>query len=200
MRHQASGFNRDHTPAQTAQRVLSFLKRLRKDKEKESAPGGGWLDRLKQGLEKTRKLLGTDVTELFRPGRALDETLYEELETALLTADVGVGATRSLMRGAARARAARRLYRGSAAARGAARTRCSRCCEPLAVPLDVDAHQPFVIMLAGVNGTGKTTSIGKLAHYYQGQRQVGAARRRRHLPRRRAGAARSHGASATTSR
>jgi fused signal recognition particle receptor len=149
--------------------VLGFLRGSKnKDKEKESAPGGGWLDRLKQGLEKTRKLLNTDVTELFRPGRALDETLYEELETALLTADVGVGATAALME-AIRARARREGHTDAAQLREALRGALLELLEPLAVPLAVDAHRPFLIMLAGVNGTGKTTSIGKLAHYYQGQ-------------------------------
>jgi fused signal recognition particle receptor len=77
--------------------VLSFLKGSR-----DNPSGGRWLDRLKQGLEKTRKLLGTDVTQLFRPGRALDEAFYEELETALLTADVGLTATAALLEQCAR--------------------------------------------------------------------------------------------------
>ena len=145
--------------------MLSFLKGS-KDKEKEAAPGGRWLDRLKQGLEKTRKLLGTDVTELFKPGRALDETLYEELETALLTADVGVGATAALIEGV-RARARRESYTDASQLREALRGALLEALKPLAAPLAVDSHRPFVIMLAGVNGAGKTTSIGKLAHYYQ---------------------------------
>ena len=163
-----SAIGLDHyTPDQTAHRVLSFLKGSKdKEKEKESAPGGRWLDRLKQGLEKTRKLLGTDVTHLFRPGRALDEALYEELETALLTADVGVGATTALLEGV-RARARREGYTDAAQLREALRGALLDALAPLAAPLAVDSCRPFVIMLAGVNGSGKTTSIGKLAHYYQ---------------------------------
>jgi fused signal recognition particle receptor len=145
--------------------VLSFLKGS-KDKEKEAAPGGSWLDRLKHGLEKTRKLLGTDVTELFRPGRALDETFYEELETALLSGDVGVGATAALIDGV-RARARREGYTEASQLREALRGALLELLKPLAAPLAVDSHRPFVIMLAGVNGSGKTTSIGKLARYYQ---------------------------------
>ena len=108
------------------------------------------------------------VKELFGRRATLDEAFYEELETALLRADVGVAATAALIR-RLRARARREGYTDAAqlrsAARGAAR----------AVEADRRAargrphHQPFVIMLAGVNGAGKTTSIGKLAHYYQQQ-------------------------------
>ena len=147
--------------------MLSFLKGS-KDKEKETAPGGRWLDRLKQGLEKTRQLLGTDVAHLFRPGRALDESLYEELEAALLTADVGVSATAALIEGV-RGRARREGYTEAGQLREALHGALLEALKPLAAPLAVDSHRPFVIMLAGVNGGGKTTSIGKLAHYYQGR-------------------------------
>ncbi len=68
-----------------------------------------------------------------------------------------------------RARARREGYTDAAQLREALRGALLEMLEPLAVPLAVDAHRPFVIMLAGVNGSGKTTSIGKLAHYYQGQ-------------------------------
>ena len=143
--------------------MLSFLKG---SKEKEESGGGRWLDRLKQGLEKTRKLLGTDVGDLFRPGRALDESLYEELETALLTADVGVTASAALIE-AVRARARREGYTDAAQLKQALHDALLETLRPITVPLEVESHKPFVIMLAGVNGSGKTTSIGKLAHYYQ---------------------------------
>jgi fused signal recognition particle receptor len=109
----------------------------------------GWLARLKTGLTKTREKLGAQVAGLFGVGRKLDEAFYEELETVLLSADVGITATTHLI-DALRAQARREL-------------------KPIEQPLDVGTHRPFVIMLAGVNGAGKTTSIGKLAHYYQGQ-------------------------------
>ena len=140
--------------------MLSFLKGSKE------GGGSGWLDRLKQGLDKTRKLLGTDVTHLFRPGRALDEALYEELEAALLMADVGVTASASLLQ-AVRARARREGYTEASQLREALRYALLETLKPIAVPMEVDAHKPFIIMLAGVNGSGKTTSIGKLAHYYQ---------------------------------
>ena len=140
--------------------MLSFLKGS-PDKS-----GGGWLDRLKQGLDKTRKQLGTRLAGLFSPGRALDESLYEELEAALLMADVGVTASAELIK-AVRARARREGYTEAGQLRHALQSALLDALKPIAVPLEVDAHRPFVIMLAGVNGGGKTTSIGKLAHYYQ---------------------------------
>ena len=141
--------------------MLSFLKGS-------SSAGGSssWVDRLKQGLDKTRQQLTTRLAGLFTPGRALDESLYEELETALLTADVGPTATTALLQ-AVRARARREGYTEAGQLRQALQAALLEALKPIAVPLAVDAHRPFVIMLAGVNGSGKTTSIGKLAHYYQ---------------------------------
>ena len=128
--------------------------------------GSRWLDRLKQGLDKTRKVLGTDVADLLQAGRALDENLCEELEAALLMADVGVTASAALMQ-AVRACPAGRLCRRRAVARSV--EECAARNVETASPCRwrVDAHRPFVIMLAGVNGGKQTTSIGKIAHYYQ---------------------------------
>ena len=125
---------------------------LKKDKE-QSAPTSSWGERLKQGLARTRDLLNRDISELFS-GRAIDESFYEELETSLITADVGVSATGFLIT-RLRDQARRAGYQEAGPLR------------PVAVPLDVSTHKPFVIMLAGVNGAGKTTSIGKIAKYYQ---------------------------------
>jgi fused signal recognition particle receptor len=149
------------TSVETLKRVLSFLKG-----SPDESGGSRWLDRLKQGLDKTKKLLGTDVGHLFRPGRVLDESLYEELETALLMADVGVTASAELMQ-TVRARARREGYTEAGQLRQALHDALLIALEPIAVPLDITTHKPFIIMIAGVNGSGKTTSIGKLAHYYQ---------------------------------
>jgi fused signal recognition particle receptor len=128
---------------------------------------GGWLDRLKRGLEATRRTLNTPVTELFsRP--KLDDTLYEELETVLLTADCGVAAATHLTE-QLRATARRERYHDPAQLGPELRRALTELLAPLAQPLDVSAHRPFVIMLAGVNGAGKTTTIGKLARRFQSQ-------------------------------
>jgi fused signal recognition particle receptor len=135
----------------------------------EGAPAeapGGWLGRLRQGLTKTRRQLGGKLAGVFGAGRKIDEALYEELETVLLTADVGVPATERLIT-ELRAIARRERYTEAAQLRQGLRSLLVDLLKPLEQPLDVTARKPFVIMLAGVNGAGKTTSIGKLAHYYQ---------------------------------
>jgi len=139
--------------------LLSFLK-------SSTTEGGGWFARLRHGLSRTREQLGGRLAGLFATGRALDEGFYEELEAALITADVGVAASAHLL-GELRRRARRDGLSDPAGLRQALQTALRELLEPIAVPLEVEAHRPFVIMLAGVNGSGKTTSIGKLAHYYQ---------------------------------
>jgi len=128
----------------------------------------GWLGRLRAGLTKTRRQLGDRLTGLFGAGRKLDDEFYEELETVLLTADVGVAATEHMIE-ALRAQARRERYTEAAQLKQGLRSLLLELLRPIEQPLDVSTHKPFVIMLAGVNGAGKTTSIGKLAHYYQQQ-------------------------------
>jgi fused signal recognition particle receptor len=125
----------------------------------------GWRARLKQGLARTRGLLNRDLTELFARAR-IDEGFFESLETTLLAADVGVAATEFLVE-RVREEARRSRYDQPAQLKSALRAALLDLLRPLAIPLDVGAHRPFIIMLAGVNGAGKTTSIGKIANYYQ---------------------------------
>jgi fused signal recognition particle receptor len=134
----------------------------------EEVESAGWFNRLKAGLAKTRRQLGGRLSGLFGAGRKLDEGFYEELETVLLTSDVGVTATEFLI-DSLRARARREGYTEAAQLREALAELLMDELRPIEQPLDVSTHKPFVIMLAGVNGSGKTTSIGKLAHYYQQQ-------------------------------
>jgi len=131
-----------------------------------STDGGRWFARLRDGLARTRDELGNRLTGLFGTARPLDEAFYEELEAALIAADTGVAASTHLL-AELRERARREGIADSARLKQALQDALRRLLEPVAVPLDVDAHRPFVILLAGVNGSGKTTSIGKLAHYYQ---------------------------------
>ncbi|HXF65099.1 MAG TPA: signal recognition particle-docking protein FtsY [Burkholderiales bacterium] len=140
--------------------MLSFLK--------PSDNGGGWLERLKSGLAKTRRSLEGRLAGLFGATRPLDEAFYEELESALIAADVGVTAAAHLIE-ELRARAQRDRVADPAGLKLLLRQALVELLAPLAVPLEVDAHRPFVIMVAGVNGSGKTTSIGKIAHYYRGR-------------------------------
>ena len=138
--------------------MLSFLKSGQKS-------GAGWTARLKEGLARTRKVLNTDLKDLFAGG-PIDEAFFDELETTLLLADVGVSATEQLI-GDLRATVRREGLRERQELKGALREALLRLLKPIAVPLVVDSPKPFIVMLAGVNGAGKTTSIGKIAKYYQ---------------------------------
>jgi len=122
-----------------------------------------WAARLKAGLARTRDVLNTPVSELFSR-RTIDEALFEELETALLQADCGVAATRSLI-----ASLRKQKLADGEALRRALKDALTELLAPLQRSLDTSSAKPFVIMVAGVNGSGKTTSIGKLAKWLQSQ-------------------------------
>jgi fused signal recognition particle receptor len=121
--------------------------------------------RLKQGLAKTRKQLGGQLASLFGGGKIDDET-YEELETILLTSDIGVVATQKLLDNLKK-HVKRENLEDTSALKNALKSELMGVLSPLEVPLQTNTHAPFVIMLVGVNGAGKTTTIGKLAKLFQ---------------------------------
>jgi fused signal recognition particle receptor len=147
--------------------MFSFLKRD-KDEAAERADGDGWTARLRRGLASTRARLGGQLAAVFGAGRKVDEALFEELESVLLASDVGIGATRYLLDDT-RARARRDRLEDAAQIRDALKQSLLDLLEPLERPLDTAAAKPFVILMAGVNGAGKTTSIGKLAKLLQSE-------------------------------
>jgi fused signal recognition particle receptor len=122
-----------------------------------------WAARLKAGLARTRDVLNTPVSELFTRQR-VDESSYEDLETALLQADCGVAATEAIL-GALR----KKKFADGEALRRGLKDAIADLLGPLEKKLDAASRTPFVIMVAGVNGSGKTTSIGKLAKWLQSQ-------------------------------
>jgi fused signal recognition particle receptor len=138
--------------------LLGFLK-----KSEGSSTGVAWLDRLKRGLAKT----GSQLSGLFG-GARIDEQLFEELETALIAADAGLTATARLLE-RLRTRVKKDRIETPAALKEALVAELSELLAPLERPIEITTKKPFVIMVAGVNGSGKTTSIGKLAKWYQGQ-------------------------------
>jgi fused signal recognition particle receptor len=144
--------------------MLSFLKR---DKDEASAQGG-WAARLRRGLASTRARLGDQLAAVFGAGRKVDESLFEELESVLLSCDIGVDATRHLLE-ATRARAKRGRLDDAAQIRDALKQSLLELLKPLEQPLDTGKAKPFVILMTGVNGAGKTTSIGKLANLFQSE-------------------------------
>jgi fused signal recognition particle receptor len=122
-----------------------------------------WAARLKAGLARTRQALGGGLGALLGRGR-LDDALYEELETALIGADCGVAATQAIV-----ASLRKRNPQDGEALRRALKEELVRLLEPLERTLEASGAKPFVIMVAGVNGSGKTTTIGKLAKRLQGE-------------------------------
>jgi fused signal recognition particle receptor len=133
-----------------------------------SAPKSGWLSRLKSGLAATRQKFGTQLGTLLGQHGKIDESLYDELETLLLSADVGVASTETLI-AETRKCVARDRITDPAQLKAVLKECLLQILEPVAQPLAIGAQRPFVLLVAGVNGSGKTTSIGKLAKYYQGQ-------------------------------
>jgi len=127
----------------------------------------GWTERLKSGLSRTRAQFGGKLTGLFRRAR-IDDELLEELEATLLMADVGSDATQYLL-AELKAAVRRDQLQTPAQLQLALAEALEELLQPLEQPLDVSAHRPFIIMIAGVNGAGKTTSIGKLARHFQAQ-------------------------------
>ena len=128
----------------------------------------GWAQRLKQGLTKTREKLGGQLSGLLGVGRKIDAELFDELETLLITADIGVEATQALL-DTLQKRVRRENLTEATQLHRALSEALTQMLQPLQVPLVIGAQRPFILMLAGVNGAGKTTTIGKLAKLFQAQ-------------------------------
>lgn len=127
----------------------------------------GFFARLKQGLAKTSASLGEGMASLFLGKKAIDDDLLDELETRLLTADVGVEATTAIIQSLTR-RVARKELADSDALYKALQEELAAMLRPVEQPLAIDGQrQPYVILVVGVNGVGKTTTIGKLAKKLQ---------------------------------
>jgi fused signal recognition particle receptor len=119
----------------------------------------GWMSRLKQGLARTR----VNITGLFSGG-VIDDALFEDLEVALISADVGMPATQALL-AALRDRIKLQGLKTAEDVREALKDELAQRLAPCEGALRLDAARPLVVMVAGVNGAGKTTSIGKLSHW-----------------------------------
>jgi fused signal recognition particle receptor len=147
--------------------MLSFLKRD-KGEASETGPDAGWAAKLRQGLAATRARLGARLGTAFGFGRKIDDALFEELESILLSSDVGVEATAYLL-DTARARARRQGLTDASQIHDELKRALLELLRPLERPLEIRPPAPFIILIAGVNGAGKTTSIGKLARLFQAQ-------------------------------
>ena len=135
--------------------------------EQERPTKEGFFARLKRSLVKTRQNLGSGFISLFR-GKKIDDDLFEELEEQLLIADVGVETTRRIITNLTQ-QANRKQLRDAEALYGLLKAEMASILANVDAPLDVSGKGPFVILMVGVNGVGKTTTIGKLARQYQAQ-------------------------------
>ena len=147
--------------------MFSFKKDIQQGTEPAKRPG--FFQRLKQGLTRTRAGLTDGLARLVLGKKVIDDEVLDEIETHLLTADVGAAATQRIL--ADLASRVQRKQLGDAAALLAALKEdmaaiLAPCSRPLAIPAEI---RPFIILMVGVNGVGKTTTIGKLAKRLQGE-------------------------------
>ena len=132
----------------------------------------GWFSRLRQGLTKTREGLSSRLGEVFSVGKALDQSLIDEIETLLITSDFGMTVTQEIIHSLTRSMS-RKTLRDAEAVRQALKASLVDMIAPSALPLSSPEQGLMVILMVGVNGAGKTTTAGKLAHFYKAQgRQV----------------------------
>ncbi len=132
-------------------------------KDKPQDNKASWFARLKQGLAKTSSSLGEGMASLFLGKKEIDDDLLDELETRLLTADVGMEATMAIMANLTR-RVARKELADSGALYQALQVEMADLLRPIEQPMQITPEKkPYVILVVGVNGAGKTTTIGKLA-------------------------------------
>ena len=130
---------------------------------------GGFFSRMRQGLSKTSANLGEGMANLFLGEKEIDDELLEEMETRLLMADVGIEATTMIME-TLQQRVTRRQVSSRKALYRALQDELEALLAHVAKPLEIDtSKKPYVILVVGVNGVGKTTTIGKLAKRLQGE-------------------------------
>ncbi|WP_282052578.1 signal recognition particle-docking protein FtsY [Escherichia coli] len=135
--------------------------------EQEKPTKEGFFARLKRSLLKTKENLGSGFISLFR-GKKIDDDLFEELEEQLLIADVGVETTRKIITNLTEG-ATRKQLRDAEALYGLLKEEMGEILAKVDGPLNVEGKTPFVILMVGVNGVGKTTTIGKLARQFEQQ-------------------------------
>ena len=137
--------------------------------ESEPATKAGFFARIKAGLSRTRSGLADGLGDLLLGKKEIDDDLLEEIETQLLMADIGVAATQEIINDLT-ARASRKELKDSGALYEALKVSLTELLEPCHAPLEIPkSDSPFVILMVGVNGVGKTTTIGKMAKRFQAQ-------------------------------
>ncbi|HGN0286315.1 TPA: signal recognition particle-docking protein FtsY, partial [Proteus mirabilis] len=152
-----------------AEDIVALREEILVDKpvEQERPKKEGFFSRLKKGLLKTRQNLGSGFMGLFR-GKKIDDELFEELEEQLLIADVGMDTTSKIINSLTQ-HASRKDLKDAESLYGKLREEMGDILNKVDKPLNIEGKKPFVILMVGVNGVGKTTTIGKLARQYQAE-------------------------------
>ena len=131
----------------------------------EETPKAGWFKRLSGGLKKTKQNLSGQISSLFLGRKTIDEELFEDLEAILLSADVGIETTESILAELTE-QVSRKQLQDPVALQESLQNILAKLLRSCEQPLDVSGD-PFVFLMVGINGAGKTTSIAKLAHHYK---------------------------------
>ena len=142
--------------------MFGFLSK--KDKSEKTSPSS-WQERLKSGLGKTRQRLTQGMSDAFLGKKEIDDQLIEQLETLLLQADVGIETTQTILNRLTQQIERRNLHHADAL-KATLRDILIDLLKPVESPITFN-HSPYMILMVGINGAGKTTSIAKIAHYYQ---------------------------------
>lgn len=158
--------NADNTPDASSQEP-EVTQKLQAEDTQPARPAG-FFARLKSGLAKTRSSLGNGLSNLFLGKKTLDRDLLDEIEIALLTADVGVNTTERLIK-TLTDKLARKELADPNAAMQCLQAEMKQILKPCEQSLDTTQRKPYVILVVGINGSGKTTTIGKLASFYKRQ-------------------------------
>ena len=142
--------------------MFNFLKS--KPTDNTETPKKSWFSRLTDGLSRTRKTFSNGLANLILGKKTIDDELVESLETLLLTADIGIESTDLLIKKITD-RVSRKQLSDPEALSAALKEEMIALLKPYEKPLDIN-QKPFIILMVGINGAGKTTSIAKIAHFY----------------------------------
>jgi len=151
--------------------MISFLKRNKEDIQSQQEPvtKKGLFKHLVTGLNKTRRAFTEDLADSLLGKKEIDENLLEEIETILLSADVGIEVTTEIIASLQNSLSRKEISNGNAVME-TLHAQLSKLLTPVSLPLMIEtSHHPYVILMIGVNGAGKTTTIGKLAKQLQNE-------------------------------
>ncbi len=150
--------------------MFKFLKQ-KKSKNQTDAPKKSWGERLKTGLKRTRGQFTDSIADLLLGKKNIDDNLLEEIESRLITADMGIETVQYIMEQLDQ-RVTRKETALADSIMSTLQEILNEILQPCSKPLQIDCEKkPYVLLMVGVNGAGKTTSVAKLAHYYQQQKK-----------------------------